>query len=1072
VLVLALVIVGGTILAIPFFRSSTARISDRPEVASLASALGARRPTQARLTGGFRYAPWTGTERGAEATTGVTSWRVLPVAVLGAVRAAEDAAASSDVPRTHAAWGTAMLIAGDVDKAVSLLESAAARAKEDAQIHSELAAAYLTRAERFDQPDYWMKGLAAAERARRLREDLPEALFNRALAMENVGLLDPARAAWKDYLAVDGRSPWADEARRHAADLDAVLSRPGEWDAFRQQLATLTSADTASAGTTSADLSRDVGRATPFRQDLRQWLEGDLIPAWAQAVVAGDAAAAELRLRHARAVADLLSRAGGDDMPRLGLARAAALANDKTLGVALARAHQVLPEVLRLFDDGQVEPAANQFAGIEPAFRAAGSPYAYWGAVYTGVIQSNRRLADDMRRTLDRDSDLDAREDLRYLRGRRRWLRGLLALNLGDLETARGLYDAALADFEATGERDSTIAIHALRAENMSALGARREAWRYERLALEQVWTVTVPRRQHLVLQLGGALCLADGLPEAALVFQAAVIRTGERANQRPVSLVEGHLFRARAYLPLGDRASALEDLTRASAFLPRIPDEKMRRRQEAELDATAAEVKRDAAPVDAVQAASRALAFFGDPAGAFRRPRLLVLRGRAHLASGEPVEAERDFAAAIAEFDAQRDRVLARPLRISLFDAGRAAFEQMVTLQLTVRGNARAAMDYAERARARTLFEAMAGSASAKPLSIDALQPRLPDDLAVLFYSVLDDRTFVWILSRDGRLRAFERPITRVALAEQVEAVRWMLTAPASSANADADTRLAAALRRAFVDLIAPAAPELSRVRRLVVVPDGPLHALPFASLIDPATDRPLIERFVLSTAPSLNALVRTFGSSTPPADPRVLVVGDPALDPRATSLPRLPFAAAEARDIAQTYGAGVESLADRSATASAFLQGLAGADIVHYAGHAVADAWDPDNSHLLLAPDAAHDGLLRVGDLRRATLRRHPIVVLAACSTNSGRIAVGEGVLGLARPFLEAGAGSVVATLWDIQDRSSAAFFLRVHERLAAGERPAQALAETQREYLHATDFAKRRPSQWAWAVSIGGL
>ena len=97
---------------------------------------------------------------------------------------------------------------------------------------------------------------------------------------------------------------------------------------------------------------------------------------------------------------------------------------------------------------------------------------------------------------------------------------------------------------------------------------------------------------------------------------------------------------------------------------------------------------------------------------------------------------------------------------------------------------------------------------------------------------------------------------------------------------------------------------------------------------------------------------------------------------------------------------------------------------------------------------------------------------VGLTPQGTGAGMIGGGEGVFSLARPFLEAGASTVVATLWDIPDKSAALLFEEFHRGLTGGQTPAVALSHVQRQFVHHSDVRLRPPAHWAWAVPIGAL
>src|SRR2546421_6623321 len=103
-----------------------------------------------------------------------------------------------------------LLIDRDAD-AVEALQEAARKSPNDAKLWSDLAAARYTLAVRGEKPYELPMALAAADRALRLQAELPDALFNRALIIEQLGILEAARRAWQRYLQADGSSKWADE---------------------------------------------------------------------------------------------------------------------------------------------------------------------------------------------------------------------------------------------------------------------------------------------------------------------------------------------------------------------------------------------------------------------------------------------------------------------------------------------------------------------------------------------------------------------------------------------------------------------------------------------------------------------------------------------------------------------------------------------------------------------------------------------------------------------------------------------------------------------------------------------
>lgn len=193
------------------FRAAMARLDFNPPEAAwreqLVAAAGDTRPIEARLAGGFPWAPYTQTRgaTGGDLETGL--WRV-------------DALAETLAdPRNDAGLGAASVLLGRYDDAIAALEAARKASPHDAMVACDLSAAYLARSARSDTGDDARRALEAADVALALSPRMNEAAFNRALALERLDRFPEAIEAWRSYLALDPASEWAREANEHAADL-------------------------------------------------------------------------------------------------------------------------------------------------------------------------------------------------------------------------------------------------------------------------------------------------------------------------------------------------------------------------------------------------------------------------------------------------------------------------------------------------------------------------------------------------------------------------------------------------------------------------------------------------------------------------------------------------------------------------------------------------------------------------------------------------------------------------------------------------------------------------------------
>jgi len=278
---------------------------------------------------------------------------------------------------------------------------------------------------------------------------------------------------------------------------------------------------------------------------------------------------------------------------------------------------------------------------------------------------------------------------------------------------------------------------------------------------------------------------------------------------------------------------------------------------------------------------------------------------------------------------------------------------------------------------------------------------------------------------------------------------------------------------------------------KRLIFVPDEGLHTIPFNILPwSPAdADRLVLQHAEVAIVPSALFLTRMQANlPSRVSAPRVELLGDPVFritdwnhecaDPamgqktaRTTraasdwteSLPRLPGSRAEVQMIARLTqqtrpSSHVETLLGCAAVPSALRRAASGrVDLLHIATHARVDSQRPRLSSLALTPENAQDprpgafGLLDILSLKLSA----NLVVLSACETSRGRLLPGEGVLGPAQAFLQAGAGAVVASYWRVDDVATSAFMQRFYKYLLSERLPAAtALRRAQLEEAEASD------------------
>ena len=344
------------------------------------------------------------------------------------------------------------------------------------------------------------------------------------------------------------------------------------------------------------------------------------------------------------------------------------------------------------------------------------------------------------------------------------------------------------------------------------------------------------------------------------------------------------------------------------------------------------------------------------------------------------------------------------------------------------------------------------AGDISVPPLSLDGIRGEARRRRAtILEYFTAGDRSFVFAVVPDGDVRAAIIPRGAARLTDAVAALRREL---------DAGGPASAALRELYGLLVAPVAAVMpdDPEALVVIVPHGALALLPFAALTDPGGAY-LVERHTLACAPAAGALRLAAGrrGRRPGTNARLLAVGNPLLSSGsadAPAFPALPEAEAEVRAVADMFHAGGPVVLTGADATEARVRALApGRTLLHFATHATIDDADPLASRLLLARAASgdDDGALTAGEIAGLRLEAD-LVTLSACDTGLGG-ATGEGIGGLARAFMHAGAATLVVSLWrvaDIAGREQMVRFYRAYESDGLG--PARALRRAQIDTIRA--------------------
>ncbi|WP_310649445.1 CHAT domain-containing protein [Thermomonas sp. S9] len=429
----------------------------------------------------------------------------------------------------------------------------------------------------------------------------------------------------------------------------------------------------------------------------------------------------------------------------------------------------------------------------------------------------------------------------------------------------------------------------------------------------------------------------------------------------------------------------------------------------------------------------------------------------RSEQALGQDAAAAQALDQAIDEFDKARAQFRSDEFKMGLFSDLQSVFERAIALHSRL-GQPAQAFDISERSRARALLDAVAGRAQidrgeAAALDADTLRAMLRPDEVVVAYHTLPDRLLAWVLTRDGvREVTFPVALPRADLARLVDAYRDALIRISPNAQAVSD--------KIGQLLLAPL--QVPAGKRLVIVPHGPLHYLPFQALrLD---GQYLIERNPISIAPSISIAAR-LAQRTPTASARLLAFGNPAINPDVAD--PLPGAEREVQALARQFP-GARLYFREQANKDNFLKDAPSSPLVHVAAHAMADTLDPLHSKVLLADENGQPNYLEAKDVMGMKLGGVAMVALSACESGLGRVENGDEVLGFTRSFLSAGTSTLLASLWPVSDAATEQLMTTLYADLAKGEPVQDAMRDAQRAVLANPETA--HPYYWAPFNLIG--
>ncbi|HSS22242.1 MAG TPA: CHAT domain-containing protein [Pyrinomonadaceae bacterium] len=1056
---------------------------------ALNNAYQRQRPLEARITK-LQYAPLVTTRGPGVSEVDANELTRAQVLLLQRVH-------EKPTPAALHALGRVFLTTKDFDRAIEQFQEALKGDSSNAQIYADLGAAYLEKGKieihksGADQKNQnGGNGLAELglalenlNKALNFKPNLLEALFNRALCKQSMTLYAQAEEDWRQYLQRDSTSPWAEEARQNLKSLEDRRTRASE---------------------STEQLRLQFSQAFDFKNEDAAWMALSRSQSRAGNLIVEKLLDDYLNLRvqgqpeEASRALQLIVYAGDVETKKANERYTSDLAKIYANGgmhqwLLLAMARQQMKLAIKTFYDSEFDSARELSAKAEAAFvKVNDGPEALLARSWVGYSSLRIPKPEEGIAIFEELSGKFAQRGYKFFEASA--LTALGDANSGLNEFSKTL-DYANRCLEASQQVDDTAnSLRCLSQRASTHLILNNKIKSLDSFLRATVLAENLPPDARLVWPLYYEAALNFhllSLPSSALAFGQEAMALANAADSP--------LLRSRSlerlgviYGEQGNFVAAIDSGKRAVAEAQSIAGESSRKSLSAHATLILAELYANSGD------ANKGIQNFDESIGLYDALGLEAYSYRAHkgkllaLMSSDNAAANAELEMVLQLFEAQRSKIIEESNRDKFFDSGQDTYDVAIDFVVSRNNDYIKAFEYAEASRARSLLEMMSSGvrpmtgldgkdlalrAETVPLAAYQIQKDMPPGAQLLEYAVLKDKVVMWVVTPSA-INGAQVLLNSGELEQSVR--RYVSLLADGNKQSVTSGEIRSDGLKLHEKLIAPIERFLDPKLPLAIVPDKSLNYLPFAAVLT-SSGKYLIEDFEVEQSPSAAVFVRSSAAAAlkARATPETLLsIGNPEFDrSQYDALADLPAAATEAKEIASFYRSAT-LLTGKAASRDRIIRGLAGADVVHFATHAVADDTSPLDSKIVLASDGnssagsnGTDGAFEAFDIYGLQPQRARLVVLSACQTGIERSYKGEGAIGLARPFIAVGVPLVIASLWPVESNATADLMISFHryrkvDRLST----ISALRRAQLDMIHHTAPGEIAYG-WAAFTAIGG-
>jgi CHAT domain-containing protein len=992
------------------------------------------------------------------------------------------------------ALGQVYLTKKDFDKAIEQFEKAIKQNPNISKLHNDLGVALLEKGkivkakceektkqkqECENEKEPYLLSLAKANeefaKAIELDKTSLEANFNQALCIQELNLPNQAKEAWKNYLNLDSNSKWADEARKNLGTIETQKPISKNKDEILRDFLAAKDAD-------------DDEKAWQVLSRNREMITGKLIPQqltflFVDSKTIGDEATAKIAL-DALVYAGKLEEEKSGDLFWRDLARYYENVSDDKI-LILKQAQDRVRKGYELHTKRDYSEALNEFNSSSQLFLKCGS--------FLERELSNSHIANCLENLYEKPNETKdeifniTNEIIKLSKKRNYKLLGLLSvMRITSMYNKANEYSNAINSAEKSyqiAEMSKDLyneqRILGMIASLYSRLGEKKKAIIYTQKIFTKMNAAETGSKQNWRNYFNATELFASVKyhSTAKMLVKEEVLTAEQIGEPSVLSISQAHA--GIIFSKTHNFSEAREFLNEGLQNAKKIPGAKSMQNLTAYCLLKSADLEQELGNYEeASRLYSESFKINNSPYFEFEIQKGML---RSFLALGNNEELEKQIPKTIEIAEENRAKIFEEKERNGFFHNENTVFDTAIEWEFG-RGNYEKSYNYAEGSAAKSLLESLekgklTGLSNEKndslirpkTMSLSELRTKIPEDIQLVQYAVLNREILIWLISKDT-LTVKHVQISFEELQNKVENF-IRLTLEDKSETSQETVKLSEEL---FLLLIQPVYADLNPHKQICLIPNKVLFFLPFSALRS-EKGKMLLEEFVLFYAPSANIFVHCTKNAERKASQTIesiLSIGNPKFDSQAFfNLPSLELAETEAKVIAGYYDKSI-TLLNKTATKKAFQKSIENADILHFAGHYLVKPDLPMSSSLLFAKDGDNIGqsTLSNAELSNENLKRIKLVVMSSCDTGIESYLNGEGMIGLSRTFLAADVPLVVASQWKVDSEATAALMENFHRIRREQKLPTVvALRHAQLEMMKSDKF--KAPYYWAAFAVFGG-